>query len=145
MFLNFLQNVKIVRALNNVGAGTGTSTSSTIDMSGFDSVCVVAELGAVVNGASVTLQIQDGADSNGADATNISGASASIPNAAGSSNNQLVVDVTRPQNRYITAEVVIASDNATIDCVTFYLYNAKDFPVTQPATVAGSTSLEANS
>jgi hypothetical protein len=139
VFQNFLKEVKVVRIKNTVAAGTtDTQTSNTIAMDGFDSVCVVAELGAVVDAAVATLVLQDGAQSNGADATNISGASAALT-ALGSSNTQIIVDTVRPQKEYITAILTRAIQNITIACITAYLYNAKSKPVTQPATVSAST------
>ncbi len=144
MFSNFLKDVKIVRIKGPVTAGTtDTQTSSTIAMDGFDSVCVVAELGAVVDAAVATLRVQDGALSNGSDAANISGASAALT-ASTSSNTQIAVDVQKPQAEYITATLQRATQNVTINCITAYLYNAKNKPVTQPSTVAASTTVYAN-
>ena len=145
MFLNFLKHVKCVRIMNTVAAGTGdTQTSSTIDMSGFDSVAVVAELGPVVDNAVATLRAQDGAQSNGSDAANISNASA-VLTALSSSNTNLLVDVQRPQNRYLTVTLQRATQNITINGITAYLYNARSIPVTQPASVSASSETEANS
>jgi uncharacterized Zn-binding protein involved in type VI secretion len=131
--------------MNAVAAGNGdTQTSSTFAMDGFDSVCVVAELGPVVDAAVATLRVQDGSLSNGSDAANISGASAALTGAT-SSNTNLVVDVQRPQTEYITVTLQRATQNITINGITAYLYNAKNVPVTQPASVSASAIVLANS
>ncbi len=145
MFLNMLKACKIVRIKNQVAAGgSDTQTSSTIDAAGFDSVMVVADLDLVVDAAVLTLRVQDGAVSNGSDAANITGASA-VLTASTSSNTSIVVDVQKFQARYITATLQRATQNATIDCITAYLYNAKGQPVTQPATISASTEVLAAS
>lgn len=139
--MNFLKEVKIVRIKNAVAAGTtDTQTSSTIAMDGFDSVCIVAELGPVVDAGVATLQVQDGALANGTDATNISGAVATLTGST-SGNTQMVVDVQKPLKEYITVTLGRATQNITIDCITAYLYNAHNKPVTQPATVSASTEV----
>lgn len=145
MFRNMLKDTKIVRIMNAVSAGTtDTQTSSTFAMDGFDSVCVVAELGPVVDAAVATLRVQDGSVSNGSDAANISGASAALT-ASSSSNTNLVVDVQRPASEYITVTLQRATQNVTINGITAYLYNTKNLPVTQPASVAASAECLANS
>ncbi len=144
MFLNFLKAVKIVRSSPITTGGNGdTITGTTVDAAGFDSACVVAELGPVTDAAVATLRVQDGALSNGSDAANISGASA-VLTAATSSNTQIVVDVVKPMLRYITPTLQRATQNIAINSITVYLYNAKTVPVTQPSTVSASTLVIAN-
>lgn len=144
MRLNLLKDAKIVKAFNGAGAGTSTQTSNTIDVSGFDSVLVLADLGAVVDTSALVLALQDGALANGSDAANISGANCSLT--GNSSNNvQLALDVQLPQSRYVTATLARGTANATINSITMILYNAKSKPVTQPSTIAGSNEVEAAS
>ena len=140
--LNFLKDVKIVRCEPAAAAGTGdTLTGDTIDMAGFDSACFVAELGPVVDAAVGTLRVQGGAQSNGADAANISGASAALTG-SGSSNTQICVDVQRPLQRYLTPTFQRATQNITLNSITGYLYNARKKPVTQPASVSAQTTVQ---
>lgn len=144
MRLNFLKDIKIVRAMNAVAANSnGTQTSSTVDGQDFDSMCAVLDLAAVTDNATVTLRCLDGALSNGADAANIAGASVTLT-ASTSSNYQVVLDVQRPLSRYITFKVDQAVQNSAINDMTIFLYNTSGKPVTQPSSVAASGTQEAN-
>lgn len=145
MFLNFLKDVKIVRIMSAVAANSnGTQTSSVVTMDGFDSVCAVLDLAAVSDTATVALRALDGSLSNGSGAANIAGASATLT-ASTSSNFQVVVDVQKPLAEYVTFAVDQAVANSAIGSMTAYLYNAKNKPVTQPSSVAASTTKLANS
>ncbi len=145
MFLNFLKAVKVVRSSPATAAGgSDTITGTTVDGAGFDSACVVAELGPAVDAGVATLRVQDGAVANGSDAANITGASA-VLTASTSSNTQIIVDVQKFQARYITPTLQRATQNFTVNSITVYLYNAKSLPVTQPASVSASTEVLAAS
>lgn len=142
---NLLNNCKFVRAMNAVAANSnGTQTSSTVDAAGFDSVTAVVDLAAVTDTATVTVRILDGALSNGSDAANVAGASATLT-ASSSSNTQIIVDCQRPLARYVTFKVDQGVANSAIACGSFRLSNAKNIPVTQPSSVSASTTVAANS
>lgn len=144
MRLNLLKDCKVVKCGNGNVANTGTVTSSTVDASGFDSCLVLADLAAVVDNAVATLALQDGALSNGSDATNISGANCAFT-ASSSNNVQMLLDVQLPQSRYLTVTLGRATQNITVNSLTLLLYNAKSKAVTQPTTIAASAEINATS
>ena len=145
MFQDLLKNAKIVKMNNGAAAGTSLVTSSTIDAAGYNSALVICDLAAVVDGSVMSLQVQDGAASNGSDAANITGASAGLTGAT-SSNGQIVVNVHKPLLRYLTATFARTTQNATVNSITAFLYNANGpEPVTQPTTVLASADVAAGS
>lgn len=131
-----LAEVRVVG--NAVSAGTSTQTLASIDMSGYDAIAVVCSLGTVTDACILNLKLQTGAQSNGSDAADITGATTGNITASSSSNKVLAVDVVRPTGRYVTTVLARGTQNAAINCFLAFLYRAKSVPVTQGSTVLGS-------
>jgi hypothetical protein len=127
--------------LNSQAAGTGTNTSSTLDMQGFEGVKVLVKFGTVVDGASLTLKVQQGDQSDGSDMSELAADNPVIPVAASHSEVMFRLDLHRPEKRYVRAQVIIATQNAEIDSVTAEQYGARKLPVTQLATVVDKVSI----
>ena len=136
--MSFLKECKIVPVENSVAAGQATTVGEIVDTAGFQCACFVYKLGAVVDGAAVTLKIYQGSDASVSDVAELSGASAAIATASSDSEQELVVDVIRPRERYLRPTIVTATQNVEIDCGVCILYNPDTIPVTQPATVDAS-------
>jgi hypothetical protein len=140
MNLNLLKDAKIIKVSNGATAGTSEVDGSAVDMSGFNSVCYIVDLGTVTDGSVLTLQIQDGPTSS--PTTNMTGASATFT-ASGSSNTTMIVDVQKVQQRYNRAKFTRTTDNAVVNTILAILYNANSKPVTLDASVLASTEVEA--
>ena len=138
--MNLLKNAELTQVINAVAAGTSDTTSGTIlDMSGYDSVMFILSLGDVTNTAVVTLQAQQNTANSASGMATLATATASVTADATSADNKLlVIDIHRPTERYIRAQVVRATANAVIDCVIAIQYNAMSAPITQGATVVAS-------
>jgi hypothetical protein len=143
MFLNGLKDFKIVKISNGATTGTSAVTSNTFAMDGFDSVLIIADLAAVTDNCVLSLKAQDGAASNGSDAADITGATTGNLTASSSGNGQLVLDLHLPKKEYVTAVLGRTTQAATVNSITAILYNAHNKPVTQPATVLKSATVEA--
>jgi hypothetical protein len=140
---NLLKDCKFLVVKNAVAAGTTTQTTSTVDMAGYDAVTFIAELGTVTDDSVLTLKAQDGTDSGGSGAADITGATTAAFTAATSSNTMIVLDVIAPQARYVTAVLTRATQNAAINCIIAILHRSKSRPVTQSAThVIASAAFE---
>lgn len=126
---------KFTRVINATAAGTSVITGSAVDMQGFDGVVFVALFGTLTSGQVTTLGAGDSATTSGFVA--ITGAvTAALADADGT--KMLVLDIFRPQKRYITAIVNRATQNAVIDGVLACQYAAKKQPTTQDTTVSAS-------
>jgi len=133
--MSFLKECKIITVENSVAAGQATTVGEIVDTQGYDSACFVYKLGAVTDGAAVTLKIYQGTDATVSDVAEMSGASAAIAAASSDSDQLLVVDVIKPRERYLRPTIVTATQNVEIDSAFCILYNSTLKPITQPTTV----------
>jgi hypothetical protein len=134
--MNYLiEGVKITRVMNAVTAGTSDDQyGSILDMAGWDGVVFVASLGTVTSTGVATLKVQQNtANSASGMATLASAAQATITDG---SNKLLVVDVHRPREQYVRAQLTRATANVVIDGIVAIQYNGRTAPVTQGSTVA---------
>lgn len=139
--MNLGQNVKITRVMNAVAAGTSVQNSSVIDMAGYDGVLFVLALGTLTATAVTGLKAQQGQVSNLSDAADLAGSLVSVPDTA--SNKIALLDVARPQERYVRAVVNRATANAVIDSVIAIQYKGDRRPSIHDATtVASSKNLQ---
>ncbi|MBF0358870.1 MAG: hypothetical protein HQL70_09700 [Magnetococcales bacterium] len=138
---SLLNDVEVDVCLGTQADGTGTQSGTILDMQGYEGVMFVATFADVDDTAVLTLQAQqDGANAAGNMST-LSGNSTFTADATSGDNKALVLDVYRPRERYVRAQVVIATANATTASVTAVRYGAAKKPVTQPATVVDSDTL----
>lgn len=137
--MSFLKECKIVPVENSVAAGKATTVGEIVDTAGFQCACFIYKLGAVTDGAAVTLKIYQGSDATVSDVAELAGASAAIATASGDSEQRLVVDVIKPRERYLRPTIVTATQDVGIDDAICILYNPDVIPVTQPTTVDAST------
>lgn len=138
MMQSFLKECKIVPVEDSVAASKATTVGEIVDTAGFDAACFIYKLGTVTDGAAVTLKIYQGTDDSVSDVAEIAGASAAIAVAADDSEQQLVVDIIKPRERYLRPTIVTATQNAEVDWGVCILYNPDIKPVTQPATIDAS-------
>ena len=137
--MSLLKECKIVPVENSVAAGKATTVGEIVDTAGFQCACFIYKLGTVTNGAAVTLKIYQGTDSTVSDVAELSGASAAIASTSSDSEQELVIDVIKPRERYLRPTIVTATQNVEIDWGVCILYNPDVIPVTQPTTVDAST------
>lgn len=131
----FSKNVKISRVMNSQAAGTDdTIESSVVDMQNFESVTFIAAFGEITTSAVTKIVAQQGDLSNGSDMSDLEGSSVSIDD--DEDNQLLVLEIKKPQKRYVQVNVIRATANAVIDGVIAIQDGASKKPITQPATVA---------
>lgn len=138
MIGSILTDVKILKIEDSTAAGQAATVSDVVDTQGYEGACFVYKLGAVTNGAAVTLAIAQGTNATVTDAAALSGATAAIAVAASDSEQTLVVDVKRPRERYLQATLTTATQDAGIDSGFCFLYNPSVKKVIQPATIDAS-------
>jgi hypothetical protein len=135
---HIFESLKFTRGLNAVAAGVTVQNGAVIDMSGFEGVIFVALLGALTATQVTALKAQTGNANDGSDAADITGAvTANMADA--DSNKILVLDVFRPQKRYVRGVVTRGTANAVIDGLLVIQYGAKSRPSVNDATTTSQT------
>lgn len=139
MIGSILRECKIVPVENSVAAGQATTVGEIVDTQGYGGACFIYKLGAVTDGAAVTLKVYQGSDATVSDVAELSGASAAIAVASSDSDQRLIVDVVKPRERYLRPTIVTATQDVEIDDAICILYNPIVKPIAQPATVEVGT------
>lgn len=135
------KNHLYTRVLAPVAAGTGdTQASSTVDMANYDRVRFMVSIGAITSTGTAVVKAQTCTASDGSGAVDITGASVSFTDA--DDNKLAIVEVERPQARYVRVVVVRATANVVIELGTATQSAGRNMPVTQGATVMGVASVQ---
>lgn len=132
---------KIVRTQNAAAAGTTSlKAAAGVDMQDYDGVLFVYALGTLTATQVTSLKAGAGAAADGSDAVDITGATTGNM-ADGDSNKLLVLDVFRPQKRYVTPTLVRGTANAVVDGGWAILYRGKTKPAAIDSTVSKLVAL----
>lgn len=130
---------KRTRVVNATAAGVTAINGSAIDMQDFDSVVFECAMGALTATQVTGLKAQGSNDNGGSDPyADITGA-ATAAAADADSNKLLILEVNRPQKRYIRCVVTRGTANAVIDGVIAVQSGAKKAPVTHDATTVSQS------
>jgi hypothetical protein len=121
-----------------VAAGaTDVTDCKVIDMQNFDAVRFVVGFGAITAGAATSINAKqadakssDTALTNGQD---LAGTKVTVPDDGDS--KLYVLDIVRPQKRYVQLLIKRATQNAVVDLAIAEKYHARKLPVTQSADV----------
>jgi len=117
-------------------AGQTTVTGSTLDMQDWDGILAIALLNGAVNGAVVSLQMQEGAASNGSDAVlPAGGANAGYTFGASPLTGLLISEVYRPRSRYVTPVLTRGTQNVAVGNIVVIRFRERLNPVTQGSTI----------
>ena len=136
---SLLKNCDISLVEGDATAGTSTLTSDVLDMQGWDGVAFIAVTGDVTDTSVLTLTALDDTDDNVSGATAITGAAATFTaNASTADEKLLIVDVYRPQKRYVHCTLARATANAVVGGIIAIRYRGKKLPITQGSTVVAS-------
>lgn len=137
---DFVKDVKITLVSTGTAAGTTDIDSDRVDMTDFDSVCFVWQLGDVDNTAVVSALLKsNAADSTTGSTTEITGTSTTAT-ATSADDKLIIVNCHRPTHRYAYSTLDRGTANAVLDGCVAYQYNASSLPVTQGSTVLTSNT-----
>lgn len=130
---NLTPKVRVIRGGAPVAAGTGdTQTFTEIDTKGYESVRIIAVLGAITSTGVATLRAKGSNTSSTygsgtvdlvQDNSGSSPATASAQLTTGDSNKVLTLEIHKPGRRYIRPEIVRATANVVIESVIVELIN----------------------
>lgn len=138
--MQFSKNFNIVKVANAAGAGTTEVDTSILDMSGYDGVIFIVDLGTVTDASVMTLTVQQNDANSSSGMATITGASAT-KTASTSSNKIMFVDVYRPLKRYVWATFTRTTQNAVVDTIIAIQYKAKFMPITLDASILASATV----
>ena len=140
--MEYLSNkVKIEYAGDLIASSDNTDSDSTVyDMSGFDGVLffTVITTGGATGVATLTVD-ESATDAGGG--TLIAGATATATNGTTYAGKLLIVDVVKPQERYVYANRASATDVITFGPVFCLRYKGKMGPLSDPDTIAALTAV----
>lgn len=130
--------VSISRVMNAVAAGTTTQNGDPVDLEGADGVLFIALFGALTAGQVTALKAQQSEDDGVADDYSDLEGTLVGPLLDTAGNKLLVLDVFRPEKRYVRPVVVRGTANAVIDGVVAIKYSLRSIPGTHGASVAAA-------
>lgn len=118
--LPITKNIKVLSVSNAVAAGTSDSNATAVDMAGFNSVAFIVCLGAIVSGGVQSIKVQQSDDNSTFADLEASG----FTIADTDDNGVVLVEVMRPEKRYVRVVTKRATQNTTIDRVIALQGNA---------------------
>lgn len=136
-----LEQAKILLSSAAAVAATTDLDGTVIDLAadgGYDGVLFVAQLGDVTTASVLELQCQGSAAANGSSPSTEGTTGAFTADSTNADNKLLVLDVSRPANRYVFSRLKRGTANAVVNSVLAILYKAKVGPVVQDAQVIKS-------
>ena len=144
--MNLTDGIKISEAHAPIAAALNTDANTDIlDMTGFDGVVFIVPIedSAATGVATVTVEANTANSDSGMAA--ISGAVATVTDSAGGNDNLngklLIVDVYRPQKRYLQAAITSTIANIAFGTAIAIRYQGTKLPATDDATVAASAAV----
>ena len=128
---NLSQNSKITVVANASAAGTSAINSSSVDMTGYDSVMFICTFGTIVSAGVQSVNLAQSAD----DSTFADLLATSVTVADSDDDKAVWLEVHKPGDRYIRLEVAKATQNSTVEGIIAIQTNHKlNKPPTHDAT-----------
>lgn len=135
MNLNSLSKAtKVTRISAGATDGTGDVTSSILDMSGWEGVVFIAELGDVDDTCVLTLTCEQGDAAAMGDAAALVGTTTFTAGATDADDKVLVLEHIYPTERYVRAVLGRATANAIVDSIIAIQFGSATKPTTHDAT-----------
>ena len=131
------------QVLGYFAAGTTKRTSTILDMSGYDGVLFVAGLGTIIEAGTIDVFVEQNTANSTSGMARLATTTAHTVTAANAALTQscILVDVYRPQERYVQCNITPASQNAGILGIVAIPYRGRALPGTTAASVLKQTQL----
>jgi hypothetical protein len=123
-------SIKIDQILGYFAAGTTKRTSEIIDMSGYDGVIFIAGLGTIIEAGTIDVYPEQHTLNQTSGMAELAGTAAyTVTTAAAAlTYSCIVVDVWKPQERYLQCNITPASQNAVVLGIVAIRYNGNIRP-----------------
>ena len=105
---------------------SATRNGATIDHANYEESKFVVTFGAIAAGASTSIKVQQGNESDASDMSDLAGTSITV--AADDDGQVFATGLIKPQKRYVRVVVVKDASNATNESATVELYGARTLP-----------------
>jgi hypothetical protein len=131
--MNLAKNTKVTQVLGYYSAATTTRNSAILDMSGYEGVMFIALFDTLIAAGTLKLSADQDTDSAGGTMAEVAGSTThtiTTAEAAATGKTGLVLDLYKPQERYVRASIDIAGQNAVIGGIVAIQYNGKVAPPT---------------
>lgn len=124
---------KVTRVSNAVAAGTSDVEATGVNMANFEGVKFYIAFGAITGSAVTSCKLQQSDDNGSVDGwSDLEGTSLTV---ADDDDNQIaILDVFRPQKRYVRPVVDRGTQNAVVDCIIAVQYGPRVIPTTDDST-----------
>ena len=130
LFHNLSKTVSLQQIVNATAAGTTDVTSSAIDTQGYSGVLIVVSLGTLTSTTVPSVKAQQSSDDGSTDDySDLAGSKVAGDDTMG--NKLLVLDIHKPQKRYLKAIIGRATANTAVNAAWAVLYNPDLVPPTQ--------------
>lgn len=117
-----------------VAAGQSNVASDIVDTAGYDGIRFILAMGAITSGAATSANVQQNTANSASGMADLAGSSVTIADT--NDNKLIVIEVIKPQERYLRLETLRATQDSAIDGLIVELFNPRTMPVTQDSTVA---------
>lgn len=131
--MNFSTNVEFIRVQAPVAAGQATTTTTRVDTQGYEGCTFIFGIGTIAGAGTVVCTVRQDTVTGMGSAAALSGAS--VAYAAADASKLCAIDIYKPLERYLDAQIVTAVGNGVIDLVIAVLYKGEKSPITQSTTV----------
>lgn len=130
---NLLTSTKVLKLAEYQAASqTNITDADEVDMEGYESVLFIVTLGTMVAGSKLTLTIYQG-DTSGA--LSESEATSGEVTSDGTDDTQILLEVVKPQYRYLEPRLTIAEEDAEVENIIAIVGNPRERATTQPDEV----------
>lgn len=136
-----LENLKVTPVLGYFAAGQTKRTSTIIDMDGWDGVIFAAILGTTIEAGTVDVFVEQNVDNSTTGMARLATTTAYTVPTTPAALTAIEVDVYKPRERYLQANITPATQNAVICGMVAIQYKGHNCPATQAATVVKTTRL----
>ena len=128
--MNLLGRTKIVQSVAPVTSNTAL-TETEIDCTGFDRVCHIINVGAMVTGGTLDYKVQEAAATGMANASDIAGAALTQVLAASGASKVYAIDVpVNPAKPFQKAVAACGTANVTVGAIAVLYEGSGTFPKT---------------
>ena len=125
---NLSKNAQVRTGLD-YDSGTADRQGAAFDTQGFEGVLIITKFAAIAAGATTQVEAQSATDSGLSDAADLEDSGITV--AADDDDQIFVIDVYRPQERYVCGYIEKDGSNATAEMMVYLGYGATTGPVTQ--------------
>ena len=139
----FLKQNQISQRLGYFAAGTTKKTTTILDMAGYDGVVFIVGLGTLIEAGTLDAFVEQNTINSTSGMARLATTTVHTVTAADALKTEscIVVDVFRPQERYVQCNITPAVQNAVILGVVAIQYNGRVKPETLGASVLTSFAI----